>query len=182
MRGVERGAGWGRGDGKREVCGRGRRREFDFSGRCREGKARRGCLSLSGESEGLVVEEFLGFEEAVEFDFGVFGGVGGVADVAHFGVAVFEAVVAADGAGIGLCGVGGTEEIANAFDGIVPGESEGDHGGFLHEFHHFGEEGEVGDMGVVFMEEGVTHFEHFDAANFETLIFESFDDFAAEFF
>ena len=58
---------------------------------------------------GLVGEDFAVFEEALEFDGGGFGGVGGVDDVGHFVVAE----VTAYGSFGGGFGVGGAEEVAD---------------------------------------------------------------------
>ena len=64
---------------------------------------------LGGRFEvGLVGEDFAVFEEALEFDGGGLGGIGGVDDVGHFVVAE----VATDGAFGGGFGVGGAEEVA----------------------------------------------------------------------
>lgn len=54
--------------------------------------------------------------------------------------------------GVGGSGVGGSEEVADFVDDVFASESEGDDGGFLHEGADLGEEGFVGDVGVVFGE------------------------------
>jgi len=68
----------------------------------------------------LVGEDFAVFEEALEFDCGGFGGVGGVDDVGHFVVGE----VTADGAFGGGFGVGGAEEVADMGDDVFSVEEK----------------------------------------------------------
>ncbi len=124
-----------------------------------------------------VVEDFLGLEEALDFDFCAFGGVGSVADVEH----AVGAVVAADGAFISLHGVGGPEDAAHAGDDAGAGEHEGDHGAGLHEVRQGGEQGlvinnEVDDVGVVFAQDGVVELHHLHAAEAEAFGQEALQD------
>lgn len=145
-----------------------------------DGRGRFVETTLPRDWEDHLDEEFAVFEEALEFGLGGFGGVGGVADVAHFGVARFVAEVATDGAGGGFLGVGGSEEVAHFGDDVIASESEGDDGGFLHEFDDFWEEGFVGDVGVVFGEECVGEFHHFEAFDLEACAFVAVEDGADE--
>lgn len=123
-----------------------------------------------------AVEEVPVVEEPLQFDGGGFRGVGGVADVDHH----IDAEIAADGALGGLGGVGGAEEVADAVDGVVAGQGEGDDGGLLHEGLDLGEEGLGGDVGVVFAQEGVVEAEHPDAPDPEIRGFEAGEDLSDE--
>jgi hypothetical protein len=81
-----------------------------------------GGTPSEGESgwRSLVGEDFAVFEEALEFDCGGFGGVGGVDNVGHFVVAE----VTADGAFGGGFGVGGAEEVADMGDDVFSAEEK----------------------------------------------------------
>ena len=103
-----------------------------------------------------------------------------MADVLHFRIGVFEAEVATDGSRWGDGGVGGAEEIADAGDDVLTLEGEGDDGRFLHEFADGGEEGLIGDVGVVLGEDLIAEGHHFDAADGEAFFLEAGEDFSGE--
>ena len=134
---------------------------------------------LAGRFEvGLVGEDFAVFEEALEFDGGGFGGVGGVDDVGHFVVAE----ISADGAFGGGFGIGRAEQVAHVGDDVFSAEGDGDDGCALHEVGDVREEGFVGDVGVVLFEQLVGELHHFAAADAEAFGFKAFEDFAIEAF
>ena len=127
---------------------------------------------------GLVGEDFAVFDEALEFDGGGLGGIGGVDNVGHFVVAE----ITTDGAFGGGLGIGGAKEVADMGDDVFTAEGDGDDGGTLHESGDVWEEGFVGDVGVVLFEELVGELHHFAAADAEAFGFKAFEDFAVEAF
>jgi len=118
--------------------------------------------------------DFTRVEEALYFDGGVFGGVGGVADVFH----ASGAHVAADGAGGGFCGIGGAEEITNGGHSIFAFEHEGENGAGAHKFNDLRKKGAVGDVRVVFLEEIIGEGDELGGADFEAGFFKTTNDFA----
>ncbi len=71
----------------------------------------------------------------------------------------------------------GSQEIANACDGIVATESEGNDGSGLHELSNAREEWLVSQVRVMFGENFIAQFHHLGIANSESSIFKALDDF-----
>ena len=113
-------------------------------------------------------------EEALDFDGGIFDRVRGVANVFHAG----GAHVAADGAGGGLGGIGGAEEIADGGHSVFAFEHKGEHGAGAHESNNLRKEWPVGDVRVVFLEEIIGQGDELGGADFEARFFKPADNFA----
>lgn len=124
----------------------------------------------------VVVEEFFGFEPEGEFGLGGLGGVGAVDEVEGGG----DAVVAADGAGLGFEAEGGAHHFAGDVDDAFALEGEDDDGGGGHEADEAVVEGFAFVGGVVFGGEFFGDHHEFHADDLDALFLEAGDDFADE--
>ena len=135
------------------------------------------CLLVDPDlGVGLVGHELLGLEPEGDLAVGALDAVGAVADVASD----VDGVVAADGAGERVGGVGGAEENAAALDDVeaLPDHTDDGAGGeVLAETAVEGLSGEVNVVGLGLLEGGVDHLEGNELV---ALALEAGDDLAGE--
>ena len=120
----------------------------------------------------LVGAELSSLEPEVDLVVGSLDGVGTVDDVATD----IDAEVTADGAGLGVEGLGGTEHLAAGDDGVValPDHSaDGAGGGVVDET---AEEALGGQIGVVLLEVGTSWGAHLHGDELEAFSLEAGDD------
>ena len=100
-----------------------------------------------------------------------------MADVEH----AVGAVVAADGALVGLHGVGGPQNAAHAGDDAGAGKHQSHYRAGLHEVGKGGEQGlvidnQVNDVRIVFAQDGIIQLHHLHAAQAETFAQQALQD------
>lgn len=122
------------------------------------------------------VDLLLFLEPQVDFSFGRFDWVRSVADVSSD----FNAEISSDGSGGGVLWVGGSQKSSSGLDDVLAFPNHGADGSWWHVFDKSWEEGFLGEVLVVFLEESFRGDLQFDASEEVSLLFESGDDLSDE--
>mmetsp|Transcript_22436 Transcript_22436/g.27633 ORF Transcript_22436/g.27633 Transcript_22436/m.27633 type:complete len:203 (+) Transcript_22436:79-687(+) len=115
-------------------------------------------------------------EPEADLSIGGLDGVGAVNDVA----ADVDAKVTADGAGLGVLRLGGTEHLAAGEDGVVTLPDHGADGAGSHVLDEASEEALAGKVGVVLLHVGAAGGGELHGAKLEALLLEARDDLTNE--
>ena len=120
--------------------------------------------------------KLLGLEPHADLVVGGLNGIGAVTDVA----ANVDAVVTADGAGLGVEGLGGTKHLAAGGDGVVTLPDHGADGAGDHVLDEASEETLAGQVSVMVLHMGLAWAAELHGDKLEALLFEAGDDLAGE--
>ena len=118
----------------------------------------------------IVVESFR--EPEADLVLSALNGVTSMNDVASD----VDAVVAADGAGVGVEGLGGTEHLAASENNVVAFPHHGNDGSHHHVLDETGEEGLGGKISIVLLEVFLGRSHHLERNELESFLLKTLDD------